>query len=145
MKPRPFIKKRIGLCYLSLGIPIMPSRTLAAAVCLACLLVPASAREGVSRAAREWVAAVVGRIEETSRLGARTSAAGKIRRVEIRLRVDRDGSVLGVEVERAATNVVEKRVRAAVAAAAPFEPPPGELLAADGSTELSFPLELGRR
>lgn len=121
----------------------MSSRALAGAACLACLLAPASAQDGISHAARTWMSAVVTRVSEVMRLDTHAPAA-KVRTIEIRIRVGADGSVIGVEVERpTADNLIEKRVKTAIATGGPFAPPPSELLAADGTTELSFPLEIG--
>lgn len=122
---------------------VMPSRALTSAVCLACFLLPAMAVEGGSLAARKWVTSLVSRVGEAVRPDS-IDPANKQQMVEIRVRVAVDGSILNVVVELPSVDeVLEKRIKAAVAATGPFEPPPGELLAADGSTELSFPIETG--
>lgn len=120
----------------------MRSRALAAVACLACLLTPTSAHDGVSRAAHAWMSAVVTRVSEVARPETH-DPTGKVRTIEIRIRVAADGSVLGVEVEHPISdNFIEKRVKATIATAGPFAPPPRELLAADSSTELNFPVEI---
>lgn len=119
----------------------MLSRNGVTVVCLACLCAPASARDRISLAARNWVTSVVTDVSEAARqIEPRPRGTG--RTVQIRVRVAGDGTVLDVTIERPAVDALtEKRVRKVVIAAGPFERPPIEMLAADGSTELSFPLE----
>lgn len=123
----------------------MLSRNVVTVVCLACLCAPASARDRVSLAARNWVTSVVTAVSEAARQ-VEPRTRGKGRTVQIRVRMAGDGTVLDVTIERPAVDALtEKRVRKVVIAAGPFERPPIEMLAADGSTELSFPLETSVR
>lgn len=119
----------------------MLSRNVIRVACLACLCAPASARDQVSLAARDWVTSVVTDVSEVVRQ-IDLRPRGKGRTVQIRVRVAGDGTVLDVTIEHPTVDArMEKRVREVVIAAGPFERPPIEMLAADGSTELSFPLE----
>jgi hypothetical protein len=121
----------------------MSARTLASAFCLAALIVPASAREAISAAARAWLADVVERVEATASLAAAAPGTRRARTVDVHMRIATDGTVLEVRLgQTAVPGPTEKRLQSAVATAGPFDPPPRELLASDGSTELSFPLRL---
>ncbi len=63
--------------------------------------------------------------------------------IEVRVRVAEDGSVLMVEVERSSgSRSLDERAVAAVKAAGPYAPPPAQMLMANGTTELTFPLSL---
>lgn len=103
----------------------------------------AAAPAGVQR----WLSTVLAKIEATDRSHAPSRDRGRFFTVEVRVRVAQDGSVLAVDVESSSgTPSVDERAIAAVKAAGPFAPPPPEMLMANGTTELSFPLKLpGRR
>ena len=121
----------------------MLARIVVAALCLGGVLIPASARDAVGRAAREWVADVVERVQSAASVTAATSGKRKVRTLDVHVRVAADGAVLEVAFgEPPPSEGTEKRLRAAVMAAGPFGPPPSELLAPDGSTGLDFPLRV---
>lgn len=126
----------------------MLARIVVAALCLGGVITPVSARDAVGRAGRAWVADVVERVQGTAALLATTSASGarKVRTVDIHIRVAADGALLEVAFGNPPLpEGTEKRLRAAIAAAGPFDPPPNELLAPDGSTGLDFPLGIADR
>lgn len=124
---------------------VMLSRKLLSMVSLACLAAPASAQDRVSLAVRNWVTSVVTVVSQASRQ-IDPRPWGKGQTVQIRVRVSGDGTVLDVTIERPTVDALtEKRVREVVIAAGPFKRPPAEMLAANGSTELSFPVEADAR
>ena len=96
---------------------------------------------------QRWLSSVLVKIEAADRSRAPRQSGGRSATVEVRVRVGEDGSVLAVEVERSSgTRSLDERAIAAVKAAGPFAPPPAQMLMANGTTELSFPLTLsGRR
>ncbi|MDP4023358.1 TonB family protein [Methylobacterium sp. NEAU 140] len=128
---------------MSLRARFLPACLLA--VLLAALIrAPDPAAAGETAAARRWLSTVVTRIGEADRP---TGAAGSGTRtragtVEIRIRIARDGSVIDAQVERSSGSAArDAGALAAIRKAGPFPSPPAELLMADGTTELSFPLE----
>ncbi|MCB4805893.1 hypothetical protein QO001_006122 [Methylobacterium brachiatum] len=121
----------------------MLSRIAAGAFCVATLITLASAKDAVGRAGRAWVADVVERVEGAAALVAGTSRSRKARTVDVHIRVAADGTVLDVRFGNPPPpESIGKRLKAAVAAAAPFGPPPSELLAPDGVTDLDFPVRM---
>lgn len=115
----------------------------------ACLLlahmiaVPAQAEPGVPPAVRRWIAAVVTKVGEADGAPAAGRPRGRSGTVEIRLRIAADGSLRDATIERGSGSAERDAwVLAAARAAGPFGPPPRALLTADGTTELSFPLDL---
>ncbi len=125
---------------------IMLVRIAAGAMCVLSLHNPAPAKERASRAARAWIMSVLERVEGTAALVATTSGGRRARTVDVHLRVAANGEVLGVEFGNPTLSETnERRLRSAVIAAAPFGPPPSELLAPDGATELDFPLVISER
>jgi protein TonB len=123
----------------------MPYRFLALAGCLLCLSAAVSARNlpDGGPAVTEWLSDVVTKVDTAARAGAPPRRAGRFGTVTVRIRVAADGSLRGVTVEKSSgTEALDRRAVAAIKTAAPFEPPPSELLAEDGITELAFPLEL---
>lgn len=107
------------------------------------LAVPARAEPGVPPAVRRWIAAVVTKVGEADGAPAPGQPRGQSGTVEIRLRIAADGSLRDATIERGSGSVArDARALAAARAAGPFGPPPRALLTADGTTELSFPLDL---
>ncbi|AWN43330.1 TonB family protein [Methylobacterium durans] len=110
-----------------------------------CLPAPGALRAepAVGAAVRQWLSTVVTRIGAADRAEAPRSRGGT---VTIRVRIAADGSLKDASVEGGSGSAaLEARALAAARAAAPFAPPPSELLTEDGTTELSFPLDLARR
>lgn len=127
----------------------MPPRSVLLTGCL-CLGLLCSVGTGDAAApagVQRWLSSVLAKIEAADRSHAPSRDRGASSAVEVRVRVAQDGSVLAVEVERSSgTPSVDERAVAAIKAAGPFAPPPPEMLMANGTTELSFPLKLpGRR
>jgi protein TonB len=123
----------------------MPYRSLVLAGCLLCLSAAVSARDlpDAGPAVTRWLSDVVTKVDAAGRPGAPPRRAGRFGTVTVRIRVAADGSLQGATVEKSSgTEALDRRAVAAVRAVAPFEPPPSELLAEDGTTELAFPLEL---
>jgi TonB family protein len=128
----------------------MELRSLACRLCLcAALLAPgevlARARDQTSAEVRDWISAVVTKIDKADRERADRSRSKASGTVTIRVQVAADGFVNRVEVERSSgSSDLDERARSAARAASPFSPPPASLLTRAGTTELSFPLRLGR-
>jgi len=118
---------RIGLCFVVLA----PSGVLA--------------RDQTPTVVRDWLSGVITRItkaEGETAHPARRKASGT---VTIRVEIAADGFVNRVAVERSSgLPDLDERARSLVRAASPFAPPPPQLLTKGGTTELSFPLQLGR-
>ncbi|GEP06559.1 TonB family protein [Methylobacterium oxalidis] len=115
-------------------------------VCAAlCLPLPGMslAEPAVGAAVRDWLSEVVTRIGAADRAAAPRARGGI---VTIRIRIAGDGSLKDAAIENGSkSGALGPRAVAAARAAAPFAPPPPELLTEDGTTELSFPLDLTRR
>ncbi|MDR7039317.1 MULTISPECIES: TonB family protein [Methylobacterium] len=112
---------------------------------LLCLSLPdaAHAERAVGASVRTWLSAVVTKIGAADRSAAPRSPGGT---VTIRVRIAADGSLKDASVEAGSGSAaLDDRALAAARAAGPFAPPPRELLTEDGTTELSFPLDLARR
>ena len=132
-----------------LAAALMPLRLAVLTGCL-CLCLISSGGRGEAAApvsVQRWLSSVLAKIEAADRSRAAGQSGGRSAAVEVRVRVAEDGSVLAVEVERSSgTRSLDERAMRAVKAAGPFAPPPAQMLMANGTTELSFPLTLpGRR
>lgn len=124
----------------------MLARIAAGAMGVIVLFGPVAAKDAVGVRARIWIANVVERVEGTATLVAATAGRRKTRTVDVHIRVAADGAVVDVAFGNPPPpEAVEKRLRAAVAAASPFGPPPSELIAPDGATDLDFPLRIADR
>jgi TonB family protein len=81
--------------------------------------------------------------------GEATGAAPGRRRyvvVEVRVVLAADGTLRDVSVERGSgSRRTDDMALAAVRAAAPFRPPPEELLTRDGTADLRFPMKMATR
>ena len=121
----------------------------------AVLLVPggAQAREKVTSKAtskvtsevQDWLSAVITKIAQTDGKDANPSRRKPSLVVIVRVQIAADGFVNRVDVERSSgLPDLDERARLLVKAASPFTPPPAPLLTKTGTTELSFPLRLGR-
>ncbi len=120
------------------------SAALLAAAGLTVLVFSSAVQARVDSREKDWVSLVVSKISEADRRAAGTRAQRGV--VTIRVRVASDGSLEDVAIEQGSgTASLDERALQAVRAAAPFKPPPAGLLSLDGSTELSFPLELRGR
>ena len=114
---------------------------------LAVLLVPggAQARDQVSAEVQDWLSAVITKITEANSKDAKPSRRKPSLAVIVRVEIAADGFVNRVDVERSSGSPdLDERARSLVRAASPFSPPPAPLLTKAGTTELSFPLRLGR-
>jgi len=105
----------------------------------------ALARDQTPVAVRDWLSGVITKIvkaEGETAYPVRRKASGT---VTIRVEIAADGFVNRVAVERnSGSPDLDERARSFVRAASPFAPPPPQLLTKAGTTELSFPLQLGR-
>lgn len=113
----------------------------------AVLLTPGGvlARDQTSAEVRDWLSAVITKIAKADSEKAAPSRRRASGTVTIRLQIAGDGFVNRVEVEKSSGSPdLDERARALVRAASPFSPPPAPLLTKAGTTELSFPLQLGR-
>ena len=113
----------------------------------AALLTPGGplARDQTSPEVRDWLSAVITKIGKADHEQANSSRGKTSGTVTVRVQVAADGFVNRVEVERSSGSPdLDQRARSVVRAASPFNPPPAPLLTAAGTTELSFPLRLGR-
>ena len=113
----------------------------------ATLLAPGGtlARDQTSPEVRDWLSAVITKIGKADHEQANSSRGKTSGTVTVRVQVAADGFVNRVEVERSSGSPdLDQRARSVVRAASPFNPPPAPLLTAAGTTELSFPLRLGR-
>ncbi|MEH3119614.1 MAG: TonB family protein [Methylorubrum populi] len=115
--------------------PVRPF--LLAVLLVAAPLAPGLAAPRVDARAKAWVAGVVSRIG----MADRAAAAGRGGQVTVRVRIEADGALGGIVLEEGPAALGARAARA-VQAAAPFPPPPPELLTLEGFTELSFPLTL---
>lgn len=115
--------------------------------CLSLILlsvVPVRAQPDVPPTVRRWIATVVTRVGEAGR--ASTAIPDRTGRVEIRPRITADGSLRDATIERSSGSAqIDARALAAARAASPFGPPPPAVLTEDGTTELSFPLDVSAR
>jgi protein TonB len=106
----------------------------------------ASAQTRVTPEVREWLSALVAKVATAVEVTRPTPGRHRLVVVEVRVVVAPDGMLRGVSVERSSgSGRTDDRALAAVMAAAPFGPPPKELLARDGTADLSFPMELAHR
>lgn len=113
----------------------------------AVLLAPGGilAREQTSPEVRDWLSGVITKIDKADREQANPSRSKVEGTVMIRVQIAADGFVNRVEVEKSSGSPdLDQRARAVVQAASPFSPPPTPLLTTAGTTDLSFPLRLGR-
>lgn len=95
---------------------------------------------------RDWLSGVVAKVDAS--VGDRGGGNGRGARtsVDVRVEVAADGVVRRVVVERGSgSRRDDGRAVLAVEAAGPFPAPPKELLTQDGTTTLSFPVEVPRR
>lgn len=95
---------------------------------------------------RDWLSGVVAKVDAS--VGDRGGGIGRGARtsVGVRVAVAADGVVRQVVVERGSgSRRIDGRAVVAVEAAGPFPAPPRELLTEDGTTTLSFPVEVPRR
>ena len=106
----------------------------------------ASAQTRVTPKIREWLSALVAQVTTAEEA---TGAAPDRRRfvvVEVRVVVAADGTLRDVSVERGSgSRRTDEAALAAVRAAAPFGPPPEDLLTREGTADLGFPMETPRR
>lgn len=106
---------------------------------------PAQARAGVTPAVRDWLSALVTRIDAADRADRRGDARGAAGTVVVRIEVAANGSVRRAEIERrSGSRGLDRRALRAVQGAGPFPAPPAELLTEAGVTDLSVPVRLGR-
>ena len=113
----------------------------------AALLAPGGplARDQTSPEVRDWLSAVITKISQADSKEANPSRRKPSRAVIVRVQIAADGFVNRVEVERSSGSPdLDQRARSVVRAASPFNPPPAPLLTEAGTTELSFPVQLGR-
>lgn len=113
----------------------------------AVLLAPCEilAREKTSLEVRNWLSGVTTKIDKADRERANPSRSKTPDTVMIRVQIAADGFVKLVEIEKSSGSPdLDQRARAVVQAASPFKPPPSLLLTTAGTTELSFPLRLGK-
>jgi protein TonB len=107
----------------------------------------ASAQTRVTPEVREWLSALVAKM--ATAVEVTRPAPGQRRSVvvvEVRVVIAADGTLRDVSVERGSgSRRTDDSALAAVMAAAPFGPPPKDLLARDGTADLSFPMELAHR
>ena len=116
-------------------------------VILGLLLVPwlAQARTGVSPAVRNWLSALVTRIDAVDRTDRHGNTRGASGTVLVRVEIAADGSVRQVEIEHSSgSRGLDQRALRAVQGASPFTAPPAELLAETGVADLSVPVQFGR-
>ncbi|MBX9933336.1 MAG: TonB family protein [Methylobacterium sp.] len=105
----------------------------------------AQAREQVSAKVQDWLSAVIMKIDEANGRDVKPSRRKSSREVIVRVQIAADGFVNRVDVERSSGSPdLDERARSLVRAASPFSPPPSPLLTKAGTTDLSFPLRLGR-
>lgn len=103
------------------------------------------AREEASAEVRNWLSAVITKIAQADGKETNPSRRKASRTVIVRVQIAADGFVNRVDVERSSGSPdLDERARSIVRAAGPFSPPPTPLLTKAGTTELSFPLQLGR-
>ncbi|MCJ2081830.1 TonB family protein [Methylobacterium sp. J-090] len=106
----------------------------------------ASAQTRVTPEVREWLSALVAKVATAVEVTRPTPGKRRPVVVEVRVVVAADGTLRDVSVERGSgSRRTDESALAAVMAAAPFGPPPKELLARDGTADLSFPMELAHR
>ena len=106
---------------------------------------PAEARTGVSPAVRDWLSALVTRIDAVDRTDRHTNARGAAGTVVVHVEITADGSVRQAEIERGSgSRGLDRRALRAVQRASPFKAPPAELLAETGVADLSVPVQFGR-
>ena len=113
----------------------------------AVLLAPtgASTQEQASSEVRDWLSAVITEIAQADGAKANPSRRKTPLAVIVRVQIAADGFVNRVDVERSSGSPdLDERAKSVVRAASPFNPPPAPLLTKAGTTELSFPLRLGR-
>ena len=125
----------------------MSSRSLIHGIVVLGLLVPglAEARAGVAPAVRNWLSALVMRIDTADRNDRRGNAHAAAGTVVVRVEIAADGSVRQAEIERSSGSPgLDRRALRAVQGASPFTAPPAELLTEAGVTDLSVPVQLGR-
>ncbi|WP_336491689.1 energy transducer TonB family protein [Methylobacterium nigriterrae] len=103
------------------------------------------AREHIPPEVRDWLSGVITKIAKADHEQASSSRGRVSGTVTVRVQVAADGFVTRIEIERSSGSPdLNQRARAVIRAASPFNPPPAPLLTEAGTTELSFPLRLGR-
>ena len=103
------------------------------------------ARDQTPAAVREWLSAVITKIAKAEGEKANPTRRKASGTVTIRVEIAADGFVNRVTVEQSSGSPeLDERARSLVRASSPFNPPPPQLLTRAGTTELSFPLQLGR-
>ena len=92
----------------------------------------------VTARTRDWVSMVVTKIAKAA--GDPAVEGGT---VTIRVRIESTGALADVGIDTSSGSAaIDARALLAVKSAAPFKPPPRQLLTLEGFTELSFPLQL---
>lgn len=100
------------------------------------------ARDRTGAVVRAWVSEVIDIIDGAVQ---KQAFPGRGRTVTVRVQVAADGFVNRVAVERSSGSAdLDQRATALIRAAGPFRPPPAPLLTRAGTTDLSFPVRLGR-
>lgn len=129
----------------SLNVTTMTLRLLllTGSLCLSLLGSVAPSEAGAPLGVQRWLSSVLAKIDAADRSRTPRRQMSRSMTVEVRVRIAEDGSVLLVEVERSSgSRSLDERAVAAVKAAGPFAAPPAQMLMANGTTELSFPLSL---
>lgn len=119
-------------------------------VLCACLLafcpVVGFAQSRATPEVRDWLSGVVAKVDASVGDRGGGTGSGARTRVGLRVAVAADGVVRQVVVERGSgSRRIDGRAVVAVEAAGSFPAPPRELLTEDGTTTLSFPVEVPRR
>lgn len=102
----------------------------------------------------QWVAMVVTKVSRSgqeafqdlpSSISRNSRAAIAEGTVTIRVRIGADGTLEGAKIEESSgSDALDRRALQAAKAAAPFKPPPANLLTLEGFTELAFAVEFAR-
>jgi len=125
-----------------------PHRTIQCLLLCFLLLGPANAQAqaGVAPEVREWLSALVAKVETAENANGVAWSGRRPLVVDLRIVVGADGALRDVSVEgRSRSRATDESVIAAVRSAAPFARPPDALLTPEGTVDLSFPMELTRR